>query len=103
MYTFGEELTYYTCPYFLHLRIWLNKFKIASTLFFGTWWSPFLPHSNAELITVVGKPLQLPKIEKPTREDVTKYHELYMKSLKELFDRNKKKYASNPDGELEFF
>lgn len=36
----------------------------------------------------MGKPIKIPKIEKPTKEDVNQYHQIYMKSVRELFNRH---------------
>ncbi|GMI56059.1 hypothetical protein ScalyP_jg755 [Parmales sp. scaly parma] len=57
--------------------------------------------SLGEMITVVGDAIQLPKIEDPTREDVAKYHAIYMKSLVALFNDNKKEYCADPNAEIE--
>jgi len=62
-----------------------------------------MPFGNIDLITVVGKPLDIPTIEKPTKEDVNKYHKLYIDSLIDLFESNKAKYAADPSATLEIF
>lgn len=38
-------------------------------------------------MTVIGPPLELPCIAKPTPEEVAKYHELYKQALIDLFNR----------------
>lgn len=103
VYTFGEELTYRSLHYFLQLRLVLNRYKIPGVLFLGSLWCFFMPKSNLNLITVVGKALELPHIPHPTRADVDKYHDQYVEALQSLFDRNKHKYAHDPKAELEFF
>ena len=45
------------------------------------------------MITVSGKAIELPKIENPSKEDIDKYHEIYIKGLKELYDTYASKYA----------
>ncbi|MXQ98204.1 hypothetical protein E5288_WYG008168 [Bos mutus] len=45
------------------------------------------------IVTVVGEPLPLPKIEKPSQEMVDKYHALYKKALTKLFDQHKTQYG----------
>ncbi|GMF23220.1 unnamed protein product [Phytophthora lilii] len=103
VYTFGEEYAYHTFPYLLKLRLKLNEFKMPGVLFFGHPACFYLPRADVDLITVVGKPLILPLIEHPTKEDVRKYHELYVKSLQELFDRHKGVYAVDPEAKLEIY
>ena len=53
------------------------------------------------LISVIGAPLELPLIESPSREDVSKYHAMYGRRLQELFDKYKGKYAEDPYAELQ--
>lgn len=103
MYTFGEELTYHAFPYFLELRLKLNAFKFPGVAFFGSFWCFFMPRSDIDLITVVGKPLQLPKIAHPTEEEVQHYHALYVSTLEQLFETHKKQFAANPDAKLEVY
>ncbi|KAH9189055.1 hypothetical protein AeNC1_008976 [Aphanomyces euteiches] len=100
VYTFGEENTYWTLPYFQEIRLFLNRYKIPAVVFWGRWWCPYMPYNNSKLVTVVGKPIQLPQIAKPTKEDVDKYHNLYMESLQALFDEFKGQYAADPNATL---
>ncbi|KAK1941499.1 Diacylglycerol O-acyltransferase 2 [Phytophthora citrophthora] len=103
VYTFGEEYAYHTFPYFLKLRLKMNEFKIPGVLFFGLPHCFFLPHSDIDLITVVGEALTLPHIEQPTKEDVQKYHSQYVEALQKLFDKYKSVYAVDPEAKLEIF
>jgi hypothetical protein len=41
---------------------------------------------------VVGDPLVLPKISKPSREEVKLWHDKYIASLVKLFEENKEDY-----------
>ncbi len=91
-YCFGEELTYWTLDAGTSFRLWLNRFNIPGTIFVGKFW--FLPDNNIDITVVIGKPINLPHIENPTEDQVDQYHELYMKTLTEIFDRNKVKYGS---------
>lgn len=59
-----------------------------------------MPEPFVDLITVVGQPLQFPQIPSPTPDEVDKYFEMYVQALRDLFDRNKAKYAHDPDAEL---
>lgn len=44
---------------------------------------------------VVGSPIQVPQIDSPTQEQVTKYHRRYMEALKQLFDDHKHRFHSS--------
>jgi hypothetical protein len=103
VYTFGEEYAYYTFPYLLKLRLKMNEFKLPAAVFFGRLQCCFMPRTDVDLITVVGKPLALPRIEHPTREDVKKYHNEYVVALQELFDKYKGVYAVDADAKLELY
>jgi len=49
----------------------------------------YVPYRHP-IFTVVGKPIDLEKIENPTTEDIDKYHKLYVESLQQLFEEHKK-------------
>lgn len=101
-FCFGEERTYFTCglDFLTPFCLWLNQYKIPTVCAVGTF--GLMPSPNQHLVTVIGPPLQLPKIEKPTAEDVAKYHQLYVRSLLALFDKHKAKYGA-ADKQLEVF
>lgn len=63
----------------------MNKYKIPSALFWSLF---FVPSPNVDIYVVIGKPLVLPHIHKPTKDDVVKYHNLYMEHVRELFNRH---------------
>jgi 2-acylglycerol O-acyltransferase 2 len=89
VYTFGESETYSQPQGMYKLRFALNDWKLPAILPFGRWWCPLLPRTNVELHTVGGTPLQLPKIDKPTAEDVDFWHSKYVQHLKAHFDLHK--------------
>ncbi|KAL3670409.1 hypothetical protein V7S43_004728 [Phytophthora oleae] len=103
VYTFGEEYAYHAFPSLLKLRLKLNEFKLPGVIFFGRFNCCYLPRTDVDLITVVGKPLVLPHIENPTREEVKKYHNQYIEALQKLFDRYKRMYAVDPEAKLEIY
>lgn len=39
----------------------------------------------------MGKPIDVEKIDDPTEDDVNRYHDMYVKRLKDLFDEYKVK------------
>jgi hypothetical protein len=86
-YTFGENNLFRTFTPFEKFRLMLNKIKIPGTFFISKYLC--LPSNEVDLFTVVGRPIELPKIEKPTSEDVERYHDLYIKELVDVFDRHK--------------
>ena len=55
----------------------------------GKWWCPLLPRHDVAVHTVIGKTIELPHIERPTRDDVAKWHAVYVAELRALFDRHK--------------
>ncbi|KAF4802231.1 diacylglycerol O-acyltransferase 2-like protein [Turdus rufiventris] len=59
-----------------------------------------LPVFREYLMSGVGEPLAVPKVENPSRELVDRYHELYISALLKLFDENKTKYGLSESDEL---
>lgn len=53
-------------------------------------------------LLVVGEPLPVPKIEKPSQEVVDKYHTLYMEALYKLFNQHKTKFGNSKTQRLFF-
>jgi len=97
IYTFNENKVYNTINILEGFRLWLNKLKIPGTLFYGKY--GWLPRTDVELITVIGKGIELPVIENPSNEQIDYYHSLYIEKLQEVFNKHKEKYGFN--GELE--
>ncbi|KAK7598067.1 hypothetical protein V9T40_006302 [Parthenolecanium corni] len=50
-----------------------------------------LPHRRP-IVTVVGKPIDVPKDPNPSKELIDEFHEKYEEALVELFDENKEKF-----------
>nr|XP_035942644.1 diacylglycerol O-acyltransferase 2-like protein 6 isoform X2 [Halichoerus grypus] len=59
----------------------------------------FLPF-NRPITTVVGEPLPIPKIKRPDKTTVDKYHALYIDALRKLFDQHKVQYGLPESQEL---
>jgi len=82
------------------LRGWQDKLKdklgFSMPLFHGRGiWNydvGFLPFRHP-IVTVIGKPIEVPMMENPTDDAVNKYHELYINSLTRLYEEYKQKYA----------
>jgi len=90
VYTFGETDTFYTFTGLQKLRLWISSKGIPAVAFIGFPFFPLFPRTDAKVLTYVGKPIQLPKIEEPTKEDVKKWHTTYCEALIKLFEDNKK-------------
>jgi 2-acylglycerol O-acyltransferase 2 len=97
-YTFNENKIYNCVNKFEGFRLFLNKIKIPGTWFYGKY--IWLPRFDIELITVIGKALELPVIEKPTKEEIKKYHGIYVDALKSLFDKYKERYGITEELEI---
>ena len=101
-FVFGEEKTYWQLDmgdYFEKVSLWLNHFKIPTTLFIGKFL--FLPDNNVDINVVVGKDIKVPKIEKPTKQDVDKYHAEYVKAIEHIFNKYKSRFDVPEDAVLE--
>ena len=101
-YSFGEERTYYALSCLQERLLCLNKWNVPTVVFFGVWWLPFMPWAGAEMHTVVGKPLQLPRIDAPTQAQIDEWHAEYLNALRVTFDRHKAE-AGKPDAVLEVY
>jgi len=101
VYTFGEERTYSALSWVMERMAFLNKYKLPAVIFAGRLFS-FMPDNRAELVTVIGKPLQLPLIPSPSAEEVSQHHVEYVEALQGLFKRYKGRYAAEGEAaELE--
>ncbi|XP_008578557.1 PREDICTED: acyl-CoA wax alcohol acyltransferase 1 [Galeopterus variegatus] len=110
-FTFGETEVYEQVLFHQDSRMY--KFQSCFRRIFGFYFCIFygqgfwkgsiglLPYSRP-IITVVGEPLPLPKIEKPSQEMVDKYHALYMDALHKLFDQHKTQYGCSETQNLLF-
>ncbi|EKU21095.1 diacylglycerol acyltransferase 2, partial [Nannochloropsis gaditana CCMP526] len=94
-FVFGEEKCYYSLlpdwAWLTAVRLWVNKYRMPAVAFVGKLF--LVPGWDQPLITVIGSPVQLPKIENPGQKDVERYHQVYVKALLELFDKHKGAYA----------
>nr|XP_024215233.1 acyl-CoA wax alcohol acyltransferase 2-like [Halyomorpha halys] len=56
----------------------------------------FLP-KREPMTTVVGRPIQLPKVNEPSSEQIEHYHSLFTEELIKLFNEHKHKYTEDPE------
>ena len=94
-YCFNENKTFY---YFTSVKIglWLNKFKIPAVVCISKFLN-ILPNNNVVLSIVVGKGFQIPEIQNPTVQQIDQYHQMYLRELKELFDKYKEKFGGSSE------
>lgn len=83
--------------------IWIEKAKRKFQRIFGISLPIVLNviPNRAEITTVVGQPMQLPKVEDPKEEEVDKWLAEYTKSVRKLYEDNHAKYAHPPEKPLE--
>jgi len=76
----------------------IRRFGFTLPLAYGRllWLLPF----KRPLVSVVGKPIDIPKVEKPGRELVNQYHSEYIQTLNALYDRWKNVYAKDRKRDL---
>ncbi|ELW71900.1 Diacylglycerol O-acyltransferase 2 [Tupaia chinensis] len=60
-------------------------------LFSADTWG-LVPYSKP-ITTVVGEPITVPKLERPTQQDIDLYHAMYVEALVKLFDKHKTKFG----------
>ncbi|KAJ3153511.1 diacylglycerol O-acyltransferase 1 [Geranomyces variabilis] len=77
----------------------------APPLFFGRGIFQYnvgiMPYRRA-IVSVVGEPIECPKIENPSAEILNEYQELYLAGLQKVWDDHKDKYAPNRKREMAF-
>ena len=89
VYVFGERSCYWNIQGAFKSRLALNRYGIPAILAWGNLLVPWLPKRHVEMYIAIGKPLKLPKIEKPTKEEVSAWHDKYIKALTQLFEEHK--------------
>jgi len=100
-YSFGECFTYRNMPGFRKIRFWLADQGLPGILIFGFPLLPLLPlWTPWGIHTIHGSGRIFPKISEPTKEDVEKYHAIFVSDLRALFDRHKHRFGMS-DVELE--
>lgn len=85
VYTFGEGDLYSNPQGGWCWRFALNNICLPTVLPWGFTWMPLFPNREAEVTTVVGPPVPMPHIKKPTTEDVRVHHDRYVKALEEIY------------------
>lgn len=89
VYVFGEKDLFANVQGMWSTRLSLNGMGVPAILVLGRWFFPLLPRNKANLYIVVGRPIILPQIKEPTRDDVALWHTRYIDELKRMFDEHK--------------
>ena len=90
----NEHKMFATTDFAMGLRMFLNKVKLPGTVYWGRF--GVLPDFDIDLVTVVGKPVELPLIEDPSREEVEKWHEVYVGEMSRLYEKYKHLNQNTP-------
>lgn len=97
MYFFGNT-SVLSIPKIPFLETISRTLQVSLTIFWGRWCLP-IPRQH-KVLYVRGKPLDLPRIENPTDEDVNKWHKKYIEEVTRLFETYKKKVPLYKDKKL---
>mmetsp|Transcript_11893 Transcript_11893/g.32147 ORF Transcript_11893/g.32147 Transcript_11893/m.32147 type:complete len:312 (+) Transcript_11893:183-1118(+) len=96
-FAFGENRCFMNVQGAWRFRLWLNSLGFPAILPWS--FPPPLPYDKS-LNVVVGKPLQLPTIRKPTDSQVEEWHGKYMVELEALYNRHKGTFGVKGDLEV---
>jgi hypothetical protein len=92
--TYGLHKIYdyylFDSEYFLTLG---RKMGFFPMIFFGLGNIPFAQPKPAPLTLVIGRPIQLPKIMNPTKEEIERYHGVFIEEMSRVFEENKVKHG----------
>ena len=88
-YCFGNTQTF-RCYSNSWLEAFSRKFQASIILFWGRWGTP-VPF-RSPILTVMGRPILCPKVEKPSTELINEYHELYLRETRRIYDTYKNTY-----------
>lgn len=101
-YTFGECDLYRSMTSGAALRLWMQRhLGLVVPFFWGPLWcAPWLPRRDVALHTVLGAPVQLPRVEDPSEAEVAAWHARYVAAITEVFDTHKARFGYG-DRELE--
>ena len=98
VYVFGEGQLFSNVQGQWKSRLGLNRVGIPTIMVWGRNFFPLLPKKGVKIHIVVGRPLILPKVEDPTREEVGKWHKKYISELKRVYDEYKEVGYGNERG-----
>jgi 1-acyl-sn-glycerol-3-phosphate acyltransferase len=100
VYVFGEGKLFNNVQGLWSTRLSWNRCGIPTIITWGRLLFPLLPKNWVKLHIVVGRPLKLPKIENPTKDEVTVWHEKYINELKRIYDEHKVAAYGSEEGKV---
>ena len=63
-------------------------------MYFGLWKAPLGPAKAADLVNVVGPPIEIPPAnENPSDEDINKFHQIYIDETRRIFETYKDSFG----------
>jgi len=67
-----------------------SKIQMSLVVWYGRWGLPFgvVPH-QVKMVIALGEPIEVPKVDEPTPEQITELHAKYVAAIGALFDRHK--------------
>ncbi len=88
-YCFGNTRAFraYNSPFLQSIS---RMLRMSVILFWGRWGTPAA--KRVPMMTVIGKPIILPKVDKPSAELINEYHELFLREIRRLYDTYKNTY-----------
>eukprot|EP00957_Ditylum_brightwellii_P146383 11145481-Ditylum_brightwellii.AAC.1 len=78
----------------------MNGLGIPALFAWGKLFFPLLPRNDTNMYVAVGAPIELPKIEEPTKEEVSLWHGKYVTALQRLYDEHKEKAYGSEKGKV---
>lgn len=70
-----------------------NMMQTSLTPFFGRWWWLLGPPHRVPVTVCLGNPVECPKVDHPTQEQIDQYHARLLNGYQEVFDQHKVAYG----------
>lgn len=96
IYVFGEKSCYWNIQGAFKTRLAMNRYGLPAIFALGNPILPILPRWDTDLYIAMGEPILVPKIDNPSKEQVSQWHKKYMAALTKLFEDHKEE-AYGPD------
>lgn len=93
IYVFGSNDVFSLWPFFKNAKNISRKWRTAIAPYYGRWGLPISIANKIPLLYVVGERIKCKKNLNPKQEEVNELHELYMSTIKRIF--NEYKYIYN--------
>jgi len=85
-------LSRFLCDYFSVLLLG-RKVGFLPMMFFGLFGIPLGIPKPVPLTVLLGKPIEIPKIDNPSKADIDKYHTRLIASVETLYNENRAEYG----------